>query len=212
MSSGSCAIHLRRRPRPVKKALRGWLKSELKERIGATGILREFDVSVPALTTPARLGGASRYISPSFTRLMSQSCKQNVTVLSEVRARSRRTSASEVCRLKLRNEPDRNMNDGLEQIGALTTAWLSLLFIAASVFGSICALGAAWAARWFVRRPTASTPSAWPDVSILKPLSGFEAQLSENIETYEPLAEFPEGEEFPVVLDCGRRRLRLALA
>ena len=28
----------------------------------------------------------------------------------------------------------------------------------------------------------------------------------------EPLAEFPEGEEFSVVLDCGRRRLRLALA
>jgi len=28
----------------------------------------------------------------------------------------------------------------------------------------------------------------------------------------EPLAEFPEGEEFPVDLDCGRRRLRLALA
>ena len=76
------------------------------------------------------------------------------------------------------------MNYGLEQIGALTTAWLSLFFIAASVFGSICALGAAWAARWFVRRPTSSAPTAWPDVSILKPLSGVEAQLSENIETY----------------------------
>jgi ceramide glucosyltransferase len=76
------------------------------------------------------------------------------------------------------------MNNGLEQIGALTTAWLSLLFIAASVFGSICALGAAWAARWFVRRPTASTPTAWPDISILKPLAGVEAQLSENIETF----------------------------
>ena len=76
------------------------------------------------------------------------------------------------------------MNYGLEQIGALTTAWLSLLFIAASVFGSICALGAAWAARWFVRRPTASTPTAWPDISILKPLAGVEAQLSENIETF----------------------------
>jgi ceramide glucosyltransferase len=76
------------------------------------------------------------------------------------------------------------MNYSLEQIGALTTAWLSLFFIAASVFGCICALGAAWAARWFVRRPTAATPTAWPDISILKPLSGTEAQLSENIETY----------------------------
>ena len=76
------------------------------------------------------------------------------------------------------------MNYSLEQIGALTTAWLSLFCIAASVFGCICALGAAGAARWFVRRPTAATPTAWPDVSILKPLSGTEAQLSENIETY----------------------------
>ncbi len=87
------------------------------------------------------------------------------------------------------------MNDGLEQIGALTTAWLSLFFIAASVFGSICALGAAWAARWFVRRPTASTSSAWPDVSILKPLSGFEAQLSENIETY-------FNQDYPGAIQC----------
>jgi len=76
------------------------------------------------------------------------------------------------------------MNYDLEQIGALTTTWLSLLFIAASVFGCLCALGAAWAARWFVRRPTASSPKARPDVSILKPLSGVEAHLSENIETY----------------------------
>jgi ceramide glucosyltransferase len=76
------------------------------------------------------------------------------------------------------------MYHGLEQTGALTIGWLSLLFIAASVFGSICALGAAWAADWFVRRPTASTPTAWPDVSILKPLAGVEAQLSENIETF----------------------------
>jgi ceramide glucosyltransferase len=75
------------------------------------------------------------------------------------------------------------MNTGLEMIAGLTTA-LSLLFIAASVFGSMCALGAAWAARWFVRRPAASTPTTWPDVSILKPLHGFEAQLSENIQTY----------------------------
>jgi ceramide glucosyltransferase len=76
------------------------------------------------------------------------------------------------------------MNYDLEQIGALATAWLSLLFIAASVFGCLCALGAAWAARWFVRQPTASTPTAWPNLSVLKPLSGFEAQLSENIETF----------------------------
>ena len=83
-----------------------------------------------------------------------------------------------------RNEPDRNMNTGLEPISALTTAWLSLLFIAASVFGSICALGAAWAARWFIRQPASAPPARWPDVSILKPLYGAEAQLSENIETY----------------------------
>jgi ceramide glucosyltransferase len=76
------------------------------------------------------------------------------------------------------------MNYGLEQIGALLTAWLSLFCIAASVFGCICALGAACAARWFVRRPTSVAPTAWPDVSILKPLFGAETQLSENIETY----------------------------
>jgi len=76
------------------------------------------------------------------------------------------------------------MTDGLEQIGALAAAWVSLLFIAASVFGSICALGAAWAARWFVRQAAAASPPRWPDVSILKPLHGAEAQLSENIETY----------------------------
>ncbi len=75
------------------------------------------------------------------------------------------------------------MNYGLEQIGVVT-AWLSLLFIAASIFGSICALGAAWAARWFVRQPACAPPTRWPDVSILKPLYGAEAQLSENIETY----------------------------
>jgi ceramide glucosyltransferase len=75
------------------------------------------------------------------------------------------------------------MNYGLEQIG-VATAWLSLLFIAASVFGSLCALGAAWAARWFVQRPASPPPARWPDVSILKPLYGAEAQLSENIETY----------------------------
>jgi len=71
----------------------------------------------------------------------------------------------------------------LERIGALAT-WLSLLCMSAVVFGCLYAVAAAWAARWFVRRPTAATPKAWPDVSILKPLSGIEAQLSENIETY----------------------------
>jgi ceramide glucosyltransferase len=79
---------------------------------------------------------------------------------------------------------DRNMSHGLEQIGALTAGWLSLFFIAASVFGSLCALGAAWAARWFVRRRTAAAPTTWLDVSILKPLFRAEARLSENIETF----------------------------
>ncbi len=76
------------------------------------------------------------------------------------------------------------MNSSLEQISALTIGWLSLLFIAASVFGSLCALGAAWVAHWFVRRPAAPAPTPWPDVSILKPLYGAEAQLSDNLETY----------------------------
>jgi ceramide glucosyltransferase len=76
------------------------------------------------------------------------------------------------------------MNYGLEQIGALTASWLSAFFIAASIFGCLCTLAAAWAARWFVRRPPAATPISWPDISILKPLSGAEAQLAENIETY----------------------------
>jgi ceramide glucosyltransferase len=48
----------------------------------------------------------------------------------------------------------------------------------------MCALGAAWAARWFVRQPAAPTPTTWPDVSILKPLFRAEARLSENLETY----------------------------
>src|SRR5258708_5090279 len=76
------------------------------------------------------------------------------------------------------------MNYGIEEIGAFTTGRLSLLFIAASVFGSICALGAAWAARWFVRRPATAAPTTWPDGSILKAVSGFGAELSENIEAY----------------------------
>jgi ceramide glucosyltransferase len=76
------------------------------------------------------------------------------------------------------------MTHGLEQIGALAIGWVSLLFIAASVFGSLCALGAAWAARRFVRRPRPAAPATWPDVSILKPLFRAEARLSENIETY----------------------------
>jgi ceramide glucosyltransferase len=76
------------------------------------------------------------------------------------------------------------MNYGLEQIAAFTTTWLSVICIAVSVFGSLCALVAIWAARRFSRRPDAKAPTMWPDVSILKPLHGAEAQLSENIETY----------------------------
>jgi ceramide glucosyltransferase len=72
----------------------------------------------------------------------------------------------------------------VEPMGAFATDGLSLLCLAASTFGSISTLGAAWAARWFVRHPASSAPATWPDVSILKPLSGIEAQLSENIETY----------------------------
>jgi ceramide glucosyltransferase len=71
----------------------------------------------------------------------------------------------------------------LERLSALAT-WLSVLCMSAVAFGCLCAVAAAWAARWFVRRPNAAAPKAWPDISILKPLSGIEAQLSENIETY----------------------------
>lgn len=76
------------------------------------------------------------------------------------------------------------MTPDLEQIATLTIRWLSLLFIAASVLGSICALGAAWAARRFVRQAAPMPLERWPDISILKPLHGDEARLSENIETY----------------------------
>jgi len=76
------------------------------------------------------------------------------------------------------------MDPGLEQFGAVAMGWLSLPFIAAGVVGSMCALGAAGAARWFVSQPASAPPERWPDVSILKPLYGVEAQLSENIETY----------------------------
>jgi len=76
------------------------------------------------------------------------------------------------------------MNYGLEQIAALTTAWLPLVCIAVSVFGSLCALGAVWAARGFSRRLGAEAPTTWPNISILKPLFRAEALLSENIETY----------------------------
>ena len=76
------------------------------------------------------------------------------------------------------------MNYGLEQIAAFATAWLSVVCIAVSILGSFCALVATWAARGFSRRPDAEAPTRWPDVSILKPLHGAEAQLSENIETY----------------------------
>ena len=76
------------------------------------------------------------------------------------------------------------MSPDLEQIVALTLGWLSLLLIAASVFGSMCALGAAWAAGRFVRQPAPRPPARWLNLSILKPLYGDEARLSENIETY----------------------------
>jgi ceramide glucosyltransferase len=76
------------------------------------------------------------------------------------------------------------MGFGLEQIGGPTAVWLSVVCVAASVLGSITALSAAWAARWFVRQSAVPTPTTWPDVSILKPLHGAEARLSENVETY----------------------------
>lgn len=76
------------------------------------------------------------------------------------------------------------MNHGLQQFGALMAGWLSLAFIAASFLGCLIALGAAWAARWFARRPAPPAPPTWPDVSILKPLFRAEARLSENLETY----------------------------
>lgn len=76
------------------------------------------------------------------------------------------------------------MGFGLEQIGGLAAAWLSAICIAASIFGSICALGAAWAARWFPRQRASAPPTDWPDISILKPLHGAEVQLSENLETH----------------------------
>jgi len=76
------------------------------------------------------------------------------------------------------------VNDGFAHIGALAIGWLSLVLIAGSLAGCLCALGAARAARWFVRRSTAPDPAAWPAVSILKPLHGFEERLAENIETF----------------------------
>ena len=71
----------------------------------------------------------------------------------------------------------------LDEIKALAT-WLSLFCMSAVGLGCLSAIAAAWAARWFVRRPPAATSASWPDVSILKPLFGIEAQLSETIETY----------------------------
>ena len=69
------------------------------------------------------------------------------------------------------------------EIGALASG-LSLFCLTAAGVGCLCAVSAAWAARWFVRRPSAPIPTAWPDVSILKPLFGIEAQLAETLETY----------------------------
>jgi ceramide glucosyltransferase len=62
--------------------------------------------------------------------------------------------------------------------------WLSLFCMVLAGLGCLYLLAAAWAAAWFVRRPAAPAPTAWPDVSILKPLHGLEAQLSENLESY----------------------------
>jgi ceramide glucosyltransferase len=76
------------------------------------------------------------------------------------------------------------MNFGFEQIAALATAWLSIVCIAASAFGSLCALGAVWTARRFARQAPPAPPTRWPDVSILKPLFRAEMLLSDNIETY----------------------------
>jgi ceramide glucosyltransferase len=76
------------------------------------------------------------------------------------------------------------MNYGLEQIAALTTAWLSIVCIAASASGSLCALGAVWTARRFTRQAPPAPPTRLPDVSILKPLFRAEMLLSDNIETY----------------------------
>ncbi len=71
----------------------------------------------------------------------------------------------------------------LEEIRALAT-WLSLFCMTAVVLGCLYAVAAAWAARWFVRRPSPAIPTSWPDVSILKPLSGSESQLCENLATF----------------------------
>jgi ceramide glucosyltransferase len=62
--------------------------------------------------------------------------------------------------------------------------WLSLFCIAASVFGCAYAMVAVWAARRFVRPAAVMTPTTWPDISILKPLSGVEPRLRENIESF----------------------------
>jgi hypothetical protein len=71
----------------------------------------------------------------------------------------------------------------LQQLGAFATGWLSSFCLAVSMFGSICALGRVGGT--LVRpRPSSLAPVTWPDISILKPLSGLEAKLSENIETY----------------------------
>ena len=76
------------------------------------------------------------------------------------------------------------MNYGLEQIAALTTAWLSMVCIAVSVFGSLCALGAVWAARRFSRRRDARSSHDLAGRLDSEAALGAEAQLSENIETY----------------------------
>jgi ceramide glucosyltransferase len=118
--------------------------------------------------------------------LSSQSCNQKITISSPpahdlIENRPLRSRAI----TQVAAEPTGSeMGFGFEQIGWLAAAWLSAICIAASILGSISALGAAWAARWFVRQPASVPPTKWPGISILKPLHGAEAQLSENIETY----------------------------
>jgi len=76
------------------------------------------------------------------------------------------------------------MGIDFEEVGGLVAPWLSAICIVASILGSIAALGAAWATRWFLRLRAPAPPATWPDISILKPLYRAEAQLSQNIDTF----------------------------
>ena len=136
----------------------------------------------PAAASGHRQGAWRRRSMP----LSSQSCNQKITISSRSAHDliENRPLRSRVVTQVAAEPTGSEMDFGLEQIGGPAAAWFSAIFIAASIFGSMCALGAAWAACWFVRQPAAPAPTTWPDVSILKPLFGAEAQLSENIETY----------------------------